>query len=305
MKTTTLFLLVVLGWTTMYGQEDDRPVNTGDNFSLEGALAMFKNATSMKDFEDRLNKEDNNVNNLDLNDDGDIDYINVTDIKSGDSHIIVLSTYLNATEKQDIATIAIDKTGDAEAVLQIEGDKDLYAENTIIEPTEEKEIIKNAKDGGPSVPIIEVQTLVVNVWLWPCVRFIYAPHYVIWVSPYYWHHHPHWWHPWRPYTYVIFYNHCAPHRVWFHPARNRRVVAARAMYTPLRHTSTLVVHNRRGTTVIRRNNSLPIRGNRVPVRGNRVPTRATNPPIKRVPITRSPIKNVIIKGARVKSGGRR
>lgn len=56
-----------------------------------------------------LNEENNSVNNLDLNNDDDIDYIVVEDIKEGDSHIVVLSTYLNEKEKQDIATIGIEK----------------------------------------------------------------------------------------------------------------------------------------------------------------------------------------------------
>jgi len=121
----------------------------------------------------------NNVNNLGLNDDGEIDYISVDDIKNGNTHIIVLSTYLLETEKQDIATISIEKTGEEQAFLQIEGDSNLYAKNTIIEPIEEKETLKDAKDGGPTTPIIEVQSLIVNAWFWPCVSYIYAPHYVI------------------------------------------------------------------------------------------------------------------------------
>ena len=51
----------------------------GDNFSLEGALELFKQAESPEHFEELLNKEDHQVNNLDLNEDGDIDYIRVID----------------------------------------------------------------------------------------------------------------------------------------------------------------------------------------------------------------------------------
>ncbi|MGL2966313.1 hypothetical protein [Flavobacterium sp. XGLA_31] len=252
MKNCVALLLVAFGINTGFAQEDNRPNYTGENFSLEGALAMFKESSSLKQFERKINDKNNNVNNLDLNNDGDIDFINVDDIKDGDSHIIVLSTYLNETEKQDIATIAIEKTGDAEAVLQIEGDKDLYAENTIIEPTEEKEVIKDAK-GGPNTPVVEVQSIIINVWLWPCVRFIYAPNYVIWVSPYHWHHRPIWWHPWHPFAYTVFYVRCAPHRMWYHPVPRGRAFGIRNKYTPMRHSSTLVVHNRKGTPMVRQN----------------------------------------------------
>jgi hypothetical protein len=156
MKTIVALLLVAFGTATCFSQENENPANPGDNFSLEGALAMFKKANSLKNFERIINDKKNNVNNLDLNDDGEIDYINVDDIKNGDTHILVLSTYLSETEKQDIATISIEKTGEEQAVLQIEGDANLYAENTIIEPTQEKETLKDTKNGGPNTPIIEV-----------------------------------------------------------------------------------------------------------------------------------------------------
>lgn len=271
MKKHLLLLLVTLGITSAYGQVDDRPVNTGDDFSLEGALAMFKKANSLEEFEKLLNEENNRVNNLDLNNDDEIDYIVVEDIKEGDSHLIVLSTYLNEKEKQDIATIGIEKTGESQAVLQIEGDTDLYPENTIIEPTEEKESVKSTK-GGPNHFETDVQVITVNVWLWPSVRFLYGPRYVVWVSPYRWGNYPRWWKPWRPIAHPVFYAHCAPHRVYYRPTVSRRVVAARRVYTPRRHSSTLVVHNRRGTTVVhknRRGNVKVVKTRRTPVRNRR------------------------------------
>lgn len=269
MKKYSFLLMVLLGITTGFAQEDNRPVNTGDDFSLEGALALFKKANTLEEFEKLLNEESSNVNNLDLNNDNDIDYITVQDIKEGDSHVIVLSTYLDEKEKQDIATISIEKTGENEAALQIEGDKDLYPENTIVEPIDEKESVKSTK-GGPTIPEIDFQTVTVNVWLWPSVRFLYGPNYVVWVSPYRWRHYPRWWKPWRPISHPVFYAHCAPYRVYYRPVTSRRVVVAHKTYTSRRHTSTLVVHNRRGTTVIHKNK----RGKVKAVKVRRTPVRA-------------------------------
>ena len=55
--------------------ESDSTGLPGDNFSLEAAIELFKKSTSPEDFEKRLNTENNDVNNLDLNEDGEIDYI--------------------------------------------------------------------------------------------------------------------------------------------------------------------------------------------------------------------------------------
>ncbi|NRS89445.1 hypothetical protein HNQ02_002374 [Flavobacterium sp. 7E] len=88
MKKITTALLIILGVTIGYSQENDLPENTGDNFSLEGALALFKKSSSIAEFEKLINEENNNVNNLDLNNDGNVDYITVDDIKDNDTHTL-------------------------------------------------------------------------------------------------------------------------------------------------------------------------------------------------------------------------
>ncbi|MET0759491.1 MAG: hypothetical protein ABWZ56_03670 [Flavobacterium sp.] len=243
MKKITAVLLVILGITSVFGQKSDKPEFIGENFTLEGALAMFKKSKSLEEFEKLLNQKDNNVNNLDLNNDNKIDYITVLDIHKKDTHVIVLSTYLNEKEKQDIATVGIEKIGVAEAILQIEGDKQLYAENTIVEPFDIKEIIDKSK-GGPNVPEILPERILVNVWLWPCVRFIYAPDYKVWNSPYRWELYPRGWKPWKPFRHAIFITQSAPHRIYYHKTPTHHVMAARKVYAPKRNSSNLVVQNR-------------------------------------------------------------
>lgn len=255
MKKILFMLVLITGISISYAQEDiknDLPEFTGDNFSLEGALALFKDAKSLEEFEKLINQENNNVNNLDLNNDGESDYIVVQDIQEKDTHVIVLSTFLNEKEKQDIAIIGIEKTGNESAILQIEGDSELFAANTIIEPFEVDEKIEKSK-GGPNVPEITPTSVVVNVWFWPSVRFLYAPSYVVWVSPHRWGFYPRWWKPWKTYRYSVFHGRCAHHRVHYHKTATHRVVVARKVYTPKRSKSTIVVHNRRGTTVINKN----------------------------------------------------
>lgn len=272
MKNITLFLLLFFGITTAYSQNDSRPINTGDDFSLEGALELFKNANSLEEFEKSLNMENNQVNNLDLNGDGQTDYINVEDIKENDSHMIVMSTYLNETEKQDIALIAIEKMADGRAELQIEGDEDLFAANTILEPSaEEKGAVQQLKSES-NVTVINNSTTVVNVWSWPAVRYLYAPRYVVYASPYRWRVYPRFWKPWRPVTHTVFYTYGTRYRPHYHPVTIRRAAVVRNVYRPRRHTSTLVVHNRRGTTVIHKNKRGSVKA--VKVKSNRAKGKA-------------------------------
>ena len=141
MKNLLPILFLAFMSNISFAQSDDLPENTGDNFSLEGALALFKKSSSVEEFETLINNESSNVNNLDLNNDGQIDYVSVVDIQQNNAHILILSTYLSGTEKQDIATINIEKTGNDQATLQMIGDQDLYAENTIVEPFDTNETI--------------------------------------------------------------------------------------------------------------------------------------------------------------------
>ncbi|MCB0650227.1 MAG: hypothetical protein KDC85_03055 [Saprospiraceae bacterium] len=240
-----IFALILLQ-TSVFAQSE--PVDStglpGDNFSLEGALEMFKISSSPEDFEKRLNEEDNDVNNLDLNEDGEIDYIRVEDKMEGNVHVLILQVPVNENEVQDIAVIEIEKTGEETAILQIEGDEDLYGPEVYAEPFE-AEAEMDGK-GGPSADIA-VYRIVVNVWVWPSVRYIYAPNYVVWVSPYGWRVYPTWWRPWRPHPWRWHYNRCTRYHAHYRVVHTHRVVNAHRVYAPHRRTSVTV--KQRTTTV--------------------------------------------------------
>jgi hypothetical protein len=243
MKQLSIFLLVIFASSFGYSQEDELPENLGDNFSLEGALALFKQVNTLSAFEQAINQENNNVNNLDLNNDGAIDYITVTDLYENNGHSIVLSIDINETEKQDVATINIEKTGNDNAILQIEGDQDLYAANTIVEPFDTIEKQKNTKGGGPAVSDLLINRIVINVWFWPCVQSIYAPAYVVYASPHRWGYYPVWFKPWRPFRHQMFYANCAPHRQFFGYTTVRRMNKAHNFYAPKRRSTTILFNN--------------------------------------------------------------
>lgn len=243
-----LVLATALFTTSLYGQgrgNDEGTGFPGDHFSLEGALELFKQAASPEDFEKLLNTENTSVNNLDLNEDGEIDYIRVIDNMDGDVHAIVLQVLVNENESQDIAVIEIEKQGPEEAILQIIGDEDVYGEQVIVEPFEEE--AKN-KGKGPSVES-EAYRVVVNVWVWPSVRFVYSPGYTAWVSPWRWRYYPTWWRPWRPLAWSAYHVRVRPYRTHYHVVTTHRVVRAHKVYTP-RRTSSKVVRTR--TTVVKK-----------------------------------------------------
>lgn len=235
MKTSRIYryvwlIILIAGWTTAQGQyQQEVP---GDNFSLEGALELFKQSESPEAFEKKLNHPDSKVNNLDLNGDGYIDYIRVIDMNERNVHAFVLQSVISHNEFQDIAVITLEKRSNGNAVLQITGDADIYGVETIIEPTTEVRTYAGTTSSRA----------VVNVWSWPMVRYVYSPYYSVWVSPWGWGYRPRWWSPWRPVYYYDYYTHWRPYRRYYSVCYTHRVVYAHKIYRPHRSTS-VIVHN--------------------------------------------------------------
>ncbi|MCA6362832.1 MAG: hypothetical protein IM638_07315 [Bacteroidetes bacterium] len=225
----------------------------GDNFDLYGVLELFKKAESISAFEEAINKQSNEVNNLDLDEDGNVDYVQVVDNMSKDTHALVLRVAVSETETQDIAVIGIEKSGENNAVLQIVGDEELYGKDYILEPADE---VEEKSGRGPAAyspnGMARAPIVIVNVWYWPGVRYMYAPGYVVWRSPWRWRAYPVWWSPWHPVAWrvhharVVRYRHVYCRRVTVY-----RVHHARRVYSPHRAAAPSV---QRRTAARRANN---------------------------------------------------
>jgi hypothetical protein len=269
----------LLNLGTVFAQESDSTGLPGDHFSLQGALEMFKKAGSPEEFEKLINTQSNNVNNLDLNGDGEIDYVKVIDKTEKDVHAFVLQVAVSENENQDIAVLELEKTGDAAAVLQIVGDEDIYGEEIIVEASDgskDNEDDDNQKMNGPAFNEDYFPPVIVNVWMWPSVRFIYRPAYIPWASPWRWRHYPTWWRPWRPSPWHVFH----PLAIRYHPfcrvTRTHRVVVARHVYTPYRTTS----------VIVRTRNASAVKNYRV----TRTTRTVTGPRGKKVKVTKTKVR---------------
>lgn len=274
---------VILLFISQWVKAQDIPDSTGlpgDNFSLEGALAMFKKASSPEEFEKLINTEDNDVNNLDLDGDGNIDYVKVIDKRDGDAHAFVLQVAVSEKENQDIAVIELEKNGANNAELQIVGDEDIYGEQKIVEPSDDdavsfKDPVSRVQNGPYAAQYDHAGGIVVNVWLWPAVRFVYAPAYIAWVSPWTWRVHPVWWRPWRPLYWHAFYPRRVVYVRHYTVVTTHRMIAAHRIYRPVRSTSVAVrARYQPGVTQYRATRRTTVvegpRGNRVKVQRTKV-----------------------------------
>ena len=213
--TSILALLVAAGTSAIPQEYPDEYLGLpGDNLNLYAVMKLFQESETLEGFERNLNAENSRINNLDLNGDNLIDYITVQDYVDGDVHSIVLRVALDRKDFQDVAVFTVQKFRDGSAQIQLVGDEDLYGRNYIIEPIYD-ETPNPGYTGGASrrVAVNVVRTTPYEVAVWPVVRYIYMPDYVVWRSSWYWGYYPSYWNPWRPYYWHYYYGY---HYNWYH-----------------------------------------------------------------------------------------
>jgi hypothetical protein len=98
--------------------------NLGDNLDLQALGELVKNSTSAQDIEEKLNNT-GSINNLDLNNDGNVDYIKVTEYGDGNQKGFSFTVDLPNNETQEIATIEVQRGGGG-AQMNIHGNQQLY-----------------------------------------------------------------------------------------------------------------------------------------------------------------------------------
>ena len=181
MKTEIGILVLALS-TSFFNLQAQRRVTTtralnndiSDNLDLDAVASIFGDSENLEDFEHRLNDPDNRISNLDLNEDGYIDYLRVVENSSDRNSLVVIQAVLDKDVFQDVATIEIEKTNNGNPRIQIVGDSYIYGSNYIIEP----EFVRT--------PLI--------------FSFFWSPRYITYHSPYYWNYYPRWYSYDRPYS---------------------------------------------------------------------------------------------------------
>ncbi|HLG02863.1 MAG TPA: hypothetical protein VI731_04670 [Bacteroidia bacterium] len=246
MKKTSFLIIAFLfcGMCMANAENKDSLGLPGDNLSLQAVLELFKKSKNPEDFEKKLNNEKEKVNNLDLDQDGKVDYIRVVDYKNEKAHALVLQVPVNKSESQDVAVIEIEQQGENSVRLQIIGDKLLYGKDYIVEPKPEEkgEGVDPSKGKWQEFDAHYMAQAVVfvNVWSWPCISYIYYPSYVVWVSPWYWSYFPPWWNPWPPYAWSMYYGFWYPYYPNYYVVYDYYLPSAHTIYGPRRQSSQTV-----------------------------------------------------------------
>jgi len=181
--------------------ENDEPLLglPGDDLDLYAVLDLFQESKTIEDFEKSLNEEKTGIVNLDLNEDGNADFIKVVTEKDGDDFLFILQDAISEKETQDVAVISVSKDTAGKVTMQIIGDETLYGKDYIVEPVSQptESVTANPAYVGddPVTVNVAATTEVIVVEATPVVQYVYSPVYVPYASPYYYGYNPYWWRP--------------------------------------------------------------------------------------------------------------
>ncbi|MEP3209960.1 MAG: hypothetical protein ABJN95_12255 [Maribacter sp.] len=170
-------MLFILAFTTTYAQDvttiDAASEDISNNLDLEAVASIFGDSKDLEEFEYKLNDPDTQISNLDLNEDGNVDYLRVVETAENDTHLIALQAVLGEDIYQDVATIEVEKDNEGNTRVQVVGDVYLYGNNFIVEP-------------------VYVHRPIIFSWFW---RPFYRPYRSI----FYWGYYPKHYRFWKPF----------------------------------------------------------------------------------------------------------
>jgi len=219
MKTRIASLIVVFSLITTLSMAQDKvtvEAQSGDisnNLDLKAVATVFGESGNLEEFEKRLNDYDSQISNLDLNNDGQVDYLRVIEKTEKGVHVVVIQAVLAKDVYQDVATIIVEKDQNDNPTVQVVGDPYLYGNNYIIEP---------AYVYTPSI-----------------FSFFWGPGYFAWNSPYYWGYYPTYYHRHNPYELNVYmsnvYTHVNHNQRYYYTNRVRNESAVRLMNSARRN----------------------------------------------------------------------
>jgi len=137
-KYLAIILGVVVIWSFCSRSEDKAEnynvdvqtlVSSADGLDLKAVGEILKKADDAETFEKLLNSKDESINNLDLNEDGNVDYIHVTEYGNEKVKGFSLTVQPTAGGTQEVSTIEFEKSTDSEAQMQIRGNEQIYGRN--------------------------------------------------------------------------------------------------------------------------------------------------------------------------------
>jgi hypothetical protein len=185
-KLTALLMTLLLMSTALWAEEtvtvSAKSTDISEGLDLKVVAKLFAEAENLEQFEMKLNQPDSAFCNLDLNGDGEVDYLRVVETGEGNKRLIVLQAVLAKDIYQDVASIYVEKDEKDVVSVQVVGDEYVYGTNYVIEP-------------------VYIYRPVIYDWFW-------SDAWYAWHSPWYWGYWPGWWYAHHCWAHDWYWHHC-------------------------------------------------------------------------------------------------
>ena len=185
-RLTTLLMTLLLMSAALWADEtvtvSANSSDISEGLDLKVVAKLFAEAKNLEEFEMMLNNPDSAFCNLDLNGDGQVDYLRVVETGEGNKRLIVLQAVLAKDIYQDVASIYMEKDDKDVVSVQVVGDEYVYGTNYIIEP-------------------VYIYRPVIYDWFW-------SDAWYAWHSPWYWGYYPAWWYVHSCWAHDWYWHHC-------------------------------------------------------------------------------------------------
>jgi len=226
-----------------------------ENLNLEAIASIFGDSKDLEEFEHKLNDPETQISNLDLNEDGNVDYLRVVETSEKDTHLIAIQSVLGEDIYQDIATVEVEKDADGKTQVQVVGDVYLYGPGYIVQP-------------------VYVHRPVIFSWFW-------RPYYRPYRSVYYWGYYPKHYHFWKPFHVNHYKKNVHVHvnvKHTYNYTKVRHSTKAVHLHTTIKRNDYAVKHPHKAHSVrtarVRKSNGSKVRTTRV-TKANGTKKRAT------------------------------
>jgi len=138
-KYLAVFLGIIVLWSfcskpekksdAVYDVDVQTIVPASDGLDLKAVGELLKKSQDGETFEKLLNSKSEKINNLDLNEDGKVDYISVTEYGNDKMKGFSLTVETAQDEVQEVASIEMEKQSDQQGQMQINGNQQIYGNN--------------------------------------------------------------------------------------------------------------------------------------------------------------------------------
>jgi len=133
--------VVLLSGYNAHAQPPLAATPAGDNFDLNAATTILATTASLAEYEAMINSSKSKINNVDLNEDGKLDYLKVVEVIKERTNLISIQAITGKDAAMGLATIEIHSFTNGAVSVVTAGNGALYGEKYYLTPNADSDVV--------------------------------------------------------------------------------------------------------------------------------------------------------------------